>query len=504
MYDLFSHLALGLSVAVTPENLLYAFIGCFLGTAIGVLPGLGPLSTIAMLLPITYALPPVSALIMLAGIYYGAQYGGSTTAILVNLPGEPSAVVTTLDGYKMARNGRAGAALSAAAISSFIAGTIGTLLIAAFAIPLAAVALKFGPAEYFSLMVVGLLGAVVLASGSLLKAIAMILLGLLIGLIGMDAHSAVARFSFGRVELTDGIGIIAIAMGIFGYGDIIRSLGQGKEERQVLTRKIGSIYPDRADLGRIVRAALRGTGLGALLGILPGGGAVLAAFAAYTVEKKLPVPPGEVPLGQGNIRGVAAPEGANNAGAQTSFIPMLALGIPSNPVMAMLAGAMMLHSIQPGPQVMSGNPQLFWGLIASMWIGNLMLVVLNLPLIGIWVKMLTVPYRLLFPAIVLFCAIGVYSTGNNIFDIWMVGLFGAVGYLFFRLGCEPAPLLLGVILGPMIEDNLRRALILSRGDWTTFVDRPISAGLLAVAAVLLTVVLLPSIKKGRETAFAED
>jgi len=422
----------------------------------------------------------------------------------VNLPGEPSAVVTTLDGYQMARKGRAGAALSASAISSFIAGTIGTLMIAAFAIPLAALALRFGPAEYFSLMVMGLIGAVVLANGSLAKAIAMILLGLLIGLIGFDGHSAVARFSFGRVELTDGIGIIAIAMGIFGYGDIIRSLAQGREEREVFTKKIGRLYPTRDDLRRMLPAAIRGTGLGALLGILPGGGAVLAAFAAYSVEKKVRSQPGEVPMSQGNIRGVAGPEAANNAGAQTSFIPMLTLGIPSNPIMAMLAGAMMIHSIQPGPQVMTSNPGLFWGLIVSMWIGNLMLVILNLPLIGVWVRMLTVPYRLLFPSIVLFCAIGVYSTQNNIFDIWMVGLFGVIGYLFFKLGCEPAPLLLGVILGPMIEDNLRRALILSRGDWLTFVERPISAVLLAIALVLLLMVLLPAIKKGREVAFVEE
>ena len=502
--ELFDNLALGFGVAFTFQNLVYAFIGCLLGTLIGVLPGIGPLATIAMLLPATYGLPPVAALIMLAGIYYGAQYGGSTTAILVNLPGEASSVVTVIDGYQMARKGRAGPALAAAGLGSFFAGCVGTLILAAFAPPLTEVALQFGPAEYFSLMIVGLIGAVVLASGSLIKALAMIVLGLLLGLVGTDVNSGVARYSFDIPELTDGISFLAIAMGVFGYGEIISNLSRPEEHREVFTGKVEGIMPTKEDFKNMIPAVLRGTALGSALGILPGGGALLSAFTAYTLEKKTKLRPGEVPFGQGNIRGVAAPEAANNAGSQTSFIPLLTLGIPPNAVMALMVGAMTIHNIQPGPQVMTSNPELFWGLIASMWIGNLMLVILNLPLIGIWIKLLTVPYRWLFPAIVLFCAIGVYSTNNNSFDIWMVAIFGFIGYLFIKLGCEPAPLLLGLILGPMMEEYLRRAMLISRGDWSVFVTRPLSASLLAVAAVLLVVVLLPSIKKKREEAFVED
>ncbi|MGE4239389.1 tripartite tricarboxylate transporter permease [Ramlibacter sp.] len=502
--ELFSNLALGFGVAFTPINLLYCFIGCVLGTAIGVLPGIGPVATIAMLLPATYALPPVSALIMLAGIYYGAAYGGSTTAILVNLPGESSSVVTIIDGYQMARQGRAGPALAAAGIGSFFAGCVATLILAAFAAPLTEVAFKFGPAEYFSLMILGLIGAVVLASGSLIKAIAMILLGLLLGLVGTDVNSGVARFSFDIPELTDGIGFIVIAMGVFGYGEIIMNLGKSAEEREVFTAGVTGLWPTKEDFKRMAPAILRGTALGSMLGILPGGGALLSAFAAYTIEKKTKLKPGEVPFGKGNIRGVASPEAANNAGSQTSFIPLLTLGIPPNAVMALMVGAMTIHNIQPGPQVMTSNPQLFWGLIASMWIGNAMLIILNLPLIGMWIKLLSVPYRWLFPAIVLFCAIGVYSTNNNTWDIWMVAIFGVIGYIFIKLGCEPAPLLLGFILGPMMEENLRRALLLSRGDWSVLVTRPLSASLLAAAAVLLAIVLLPSIKTKREEAFVED
>ena len=502
--DLINNLSLGFGVAFTFQNLAYAFIGCLLGTLIGVLPGIGPVATIAMLLPATYALPPIAALIMLAGIYYGAQYGGSTTAILVNLPGESSSVVTVIDGYQMARKGRAGPALAAAGIGSFFAGCVGTLILAAFAAPLTEVAFKFGPAEYFSLMILGLIGAVVLASGSLLKAVGMIVLGLLLGLVGTDVNSGVARYSFDIPELTDGIGFITIAMGVFGYGEIIANLSQPEDKREVFTGKVKGLFPTGEDFRNMIPAVLRGTTIGSLLGILPGGGALLAAFAAYTIEKKTKLRPGEVPFGQGNIRGVAAPESANNAGSQTSFIPLLTLGIPPNAVMALMVGAMTIHNIQPGPQVMTSNPELFWGLIASMWLGNLMLVILNLPLIGIWIKLLTVPYRWLFPAIVLFCAIGVYSTNNNTFDIWMVGAFGVVGYMFIKLGMEPAPLLLGFILGPMMEENLRRALLLSRGDWSVFVTRGLSASLLAVAAILLIVVLLPSVKSKREEAFVED
>ncbi len=502
--ELFDNLALGFGAAFTFQNLIYCFVGCLLGTLIGVLPGIGPVATIAMLLPATFALPPLSALIMLAGIYYGAQYGGSTTAILVNLPGESSSVVTVIDGYQMARNGRAGPALAAAGLGSFFAGCVGTLILAGFAAPLTEVAFKFGPAEYFSLMVLGLIGAVVLASGSLLKAVGMIVLGLLLGLVGTDVNSGVARFSFDVPELTDGIGFVAIAMGVFGYGEIIANLARPDDQREVFTAKVQGLLPTKEDFKRMTPAVLRGTALRSALGILPGGGALLAAFAAYTVEKKTRLKPGEVPFGKGNIRGVAAPESANNAGSQTSFIPLLTLGIPPNAVMALMVGAMTIHNIQPGPQVMTSNPELFWGLIASMWIGNAMLVVLNLPLIGIWIKLLTVPYRWLFPSIVLFCAVGVYTTNNNTFDIWMVGAFGFIGYLFHKLGTEPAPLLLGFILGPMMEENLRRALLLSRGDWSVLVTRPLSAGLLAAAALLLIIVLLPAVKNKREEAFVED
>ncbi len=502
--DLIHNLSIGFGVAFTFQNLIYAFIGCLLGTLIGVLPGIGPVATIAMLLPATYALPPVAALIMLAGIYYGAQYGGSTTAILVNLPGESSSVVTVIDGHQMARNGRAGPALAAAGLGSFFAGCVGTLILAAFAPPLTELAFKFGPAEYFSLMVLGLIGAVVLASGSLVKAIAMIVLGLLLGIVGTDVNSGVARFSFDIPELTDGIGFIVIAMGVFGYGEIIANLSQKEEEREVFTAKVQGLWPTKQDFKDMLPAVLRGTALGSALGILPGGGALLAAFAAYTIEKKVKLKKGEIPFGKGNIRGVAGPESANNAGAQTSFIPLLTLGIPPNPVMALMVGAMTIHNIQPGPQVMTGNPELFWGLIASMWIGNAMLIILNLPMIGLWIKLLAIPYRWLFPSIVLFCAIGVYSTNNNTFDVWMVAIFGVVGYAFLKLGCEPAPLLLGFILGPMMEENLRRALLLSRGDWSVFVTRPISAGLLVAALLLVVIVALPSVKSKREEAFVEE
>src|SRR3954464_9675738 len=501
--DLISNLSLGFGVAFTPINLLYAFIGCLLGTLIGVLPGIGPVATIAMLLPATYALPPVSALIMLAGIYYGAQYGGSTTAILVNLPGESSSVVTVIDGYQMARQGRAGPALAAAGLGSFFAGCVGTLILAAFAAPLTEVAFKFGPAEYFSLMILGLIGAVVLASGSLIKAVAMIILGLLLGLVGTDVNSGVARFSFDIPELTDGIGFIVIAMGVFGYGEIIQNLSTSSDDREVFTAEVEGLFPTKEDFRNMVPAVLRGTALGSALGILPGGGALLSAFAAYTIEKKTKLRPGEVPFGKGNIRGVAAPESANNAGSQTSFIPLLTLGIPPNAVMALMVGAMTIHNIQPGPQVMTSNPQLFWGLIASMWIGNFMLVVLNLPMIGIWIKLLTVPYRMLYPAILLFCSIGVYTVNNTSFDVMQTAFFGLLGVIFMKLECEPAPLLLGFVLGPMMEENLRRALLLSRGDPLVFATRPISLTLLVLSAALIVIVAAPGIAKKREEAFQE-
>jgi len=498
--ELLQNLMLGFSVAFTPENLTYAFIGCLLGTLVGVLPGLGPVPTIAMLLPITYVLPPTAGLIMLAGIYYGTQYGGSTTAILVNLPGETSAVVTVLDGHQMARNGRAGAALSLAAIGSFFAGSVATVLIAAFAPPLAEVAFAFGPAEYFSLMALGLIGAVVLASGSLPKAICMILLGLLLGMVGTDVNSGVARYDFSIPELQDGIDFAIVAMGVFGLSEIMSNL-ELKENRVEITDKVGSLYPSRQEFREAAPAIVRGTALGSALGILPGGGSVLSAFASYTMEKKLWKEPER--FGKGHPAGLAGPESANNAGAQTSFIPLLTLGIPGNAVMALMVGAMTIHNIQPGPQVMSSHPELFWGLIASMWIGNLMLVVLNLPLIGIWVKLLRVPYRMLFPAILVFCTIGVYSLNYNAFDIFMFAIFGIVGYVWSKLGCEGAPLLLGLVLGPMMEENFRRALLLSRGEFSTFVTRPLSATLLGLAVILLVLVALPALRKKREEAFVE-
>jgi TctA family transporter len=499
--ELLSNLAVGFGVALHWNNVLYCLVGCLLGTLIGVLPGIGPIATISMLLPATFVLPPVSALIMLAGIYYGAQYGGSTTAILVNLPGEVSSVVTCLDGYQMARKGQAGKALGVAALGSFFAGSVATLLIAGFAPPLAELALKFGPSDYFSLMVLGLIAAVVLAHGSLIKAIAMIVLGLLIGLIGTDVNSGVARYSFGLPELIDGIGIGTIAMGTFGFSEIIRNLETSEGDREVFTKSIHGLLPNWQDIKQAALPTLRGTSLGSALGILPGGGPTLAAFSAYTLEKKLAKDPSR--FGKGAIEGVAAPESANNAAAQTSFIPLLTLGIPSNPTMALMIGAMIIHGIQPGPQIMTAKPDLFWGMIASMWVGNFLLVVLNLPLIGMWVKLLTVKYDYLFPAILIFCCIGVYSISNASYDVLMAALFGFIGYTFIKLEVEPAPLLLGFVLGPMMEENLRRALLLSRGDPMVFVTRPISLTLLVISVALILIVVSPSIAKKREEAFQE-
>jgi len=499
--DLFANLALGFDTAFTLQNLLYCLIGCVLGTLIGVLPGLGPIATIAMLLPATYALPPIAALIMLAGIYYGSQYGGSTTAILLNIPGETSSVVTAIDGYQMARNGRAGVALFTAGMGSFFAGCVATLVLAAFAAPLSQLAFKFGPAEYFSLMVLGLIGAVVLASGSLVKAIGMIVLGLLMGLIGTDVNSGVSRYAFDIPELSDGIGFVAVAMGVFGFAEIMTNL-EKKGEDEGFLNKMTTMIPTKQDVKRMIPSILRGTAIGSILGILPGGGAALAAFGAYSVEKKSSKYSHE--FGKGAIEGVAGPESANNAAAQTSFIPLLTLGIPPNAVMALMVGAMTIHNIQPGPQVMTSNPALFWGLIASMWIGNMMLIILNLPLIGMWVQLLKIPYRFMYPAILVFCCIGVYTVNNTVFDVYVTAAFGLIGYLFYKLGCEPPPLLLGFILVPMMEENFRRALLLSRGDFTTFLTRPLSLGLLIAAALLVVIVALPVVKATREAAFVEE
>ena len=498
--ELFHNLALGFETAFTLSNLAYCLLGVFLGTAIGVLPGLGPVATIAMLLPLTFSLSPISSLIMLSGIYYGAQYGGSTTAILVNLPGESSAVVTALDGYQLARRGFAGKALAAAAIGSFVAGCLATVVLAVAAPLLSNVALSFGPAEYFSLMVLGLVASIVLARGSLLNAFGMILLGLLLGMVGTDVNSGTPRYTFDSPELMDGLNFAVLAMGMFGLGEIVSNL-EHKEIRTLAVGKVRGLMPGKDDLMRMIAPVMRGTVIGSLLGILPGGGATLAAFAAYSVEKK--VSPNRAEFGKGALEGVAAPESANNAGAQTSFIPMLTLGIPSNPVMALMIGAMIMQGIQPGPAVMTEQPALFWGIIASMWIGNLFLVVLNLPLIGLWVRMILVPYQYLFPAVLVFCAIGVFSLSNAEFDIYLMALFGVFGYVCAKLHCEPAPMLLGFIIGSMMEEYLRRALMLSDSDPLVFVQRPLSALLLALAVGAMLMVMAPALRSKREEAFVE-
>ena len=498
--DVLSNLGVGFAVALTLQNIAYCFIGVLLGTIIGVLPGIGPVTTVAMLLPISFTLSPESALILLAGIYYGAQYGGSTTAILVNIPGEASSVVTTIDGHQMARAGRAGPALGIAAIGSFFAGSVATLLIAVAAPPLAAVALQFGPAEYFSLMVCGLIAAVVLAHGSLVKAIAMVVLGLLLGIAGTDINSGVRRFDFGMTGLADGVEFVALSMAIYGIAEVAYNL-EKQQQTSIVSGAVGRVWPSFSDLRHCVGSILRGTSLGAILGVLPGGGALLASFAAYTLEKNVARPPRH--FGRGDIRGVAAPESANNAGAQTSFIPMLTLGIPGNPTMALMIGALMIHGIAPGPRVMTDRPGMFWGLIASMWIGNLMLVVLNLPLVGLWAKLLRVPYRLLYPAIIVFCCIGAYTINAKPFDLFVMAFFAVFGYVALKLDCEPAPLVLGFVLGPMMEENLRRALLISRGDPMVFVTEPISLAFLVAAMLLLIVIAAPAIRKKREEALKE-
>ncbi|WP_332719438.1 tripartite tricarboxylate transporter permease [Pelagibacterium mangrovi] len=499
--EVFSHLALGFSVAFAAQNIFFCFVGVLAGTLVGVLPGVGPLATIAILLPITFSMAPDSALIMLAGIYYGAQYGGSTTAILLNLPGEASSAITTLDGYQMARKGRAGVALATAALSSLFAGTIATLIIALFAVPLTQVAMAFRPPSYFSMMVLGLIASVVLARGSVLKAIAMVLLGLLLGIIGTDIYTGTARLNMGRLELADGVDIVALAIGLFGIAEILRNL-QSEEKREVLSSRVKGLWLSLADFKRIAMPTVRGTAIGSALGILPGGGAMLASFAAYIVEKK--VSRNRAQMGEGAIEGVAAPESANNAGAQTAFIPMLTLGLPSNAVMALMIGAMIIQGIQPGPDIIVKQPDLFWGLIVSMWVGNLMLVLLNLPLIGLWVRFLTVPYPVLVVAIMAFSAVGIYSASGTLFSMYELGFFALLGYAFMRLGCEPAPLTLGFILGPMMEEQLRRSMLMSRGDPAVFLTEPISLGFLIVAAAALLLLAAPTIARRREEAFSEE
>ncbi|MEI8191776.1 MAG: tripartite tricarboxylate transporter permease [candidate division NC10 bacterium] len=494
--DIFHNLIFGFSVALSVQNLLYCFIGCLLGTLIGVLPGIGPLATIAMLMPITFNLPAVSALIMLAGIFYGAQYGGSTTAILVNLPGETSSVVTCMDGYQMARQGRAGVALAIAALGSFFAGTFCTLLIALFGPPIAEMALKFNSPEYFSLMLMGLVAAAVLAQGDMIKSLAMVTLGLLLGSVGTDVDSGWARFSFDIIELTDGIGFVVVAIGVFAVGEIVSNLGD-TEERVVFTSKVGSLFPSLLDIKQSIAPIIRGTVLGAFFGVLPGTGPAIASFSSYMVEKKMAKDPSR--FGCGAIEGVAGPEAANNADAQCKFIPMLTLGIPASGTMALMLGALIVQGITPGPQVMVKNPDLFWGLIASMWIGNLMLLVLNLPLVGMWVYLLKVPYRLLFPAIMVFSSIGIYSVNNSSVELFLAALFGVLGFVWLKLKCPAAPMLLGFVLGPILEENLRRALLLSRGDPSVFFTRPISLGFMIVTAVILILMALPADRKRKSS-----
>ncbi len=500
MFELFDNLALGFSVAASLKNLWLCFLGCMIGTLIGVLPGVGPVATISMLLPITFGIDPIGALIMLAGIYYGAQYGGSTTAILVNIPGEATSVVTALDGHQMAKQGRAGVALGVAAIGSFIAGTFATLVIAALAVPLTKLALLFRPADYFALMVLGLMLAVVLARGSLPKALAMIIVGVLLSTVGRDLVTGDERLTFGWGEIDDGLDFAVIAMGLFGFAEILRNL-ETPESRDVVHQKIGRLLPNWVDLRQAAMPVVRGTGIGAFLGLLPGNGAVLGPFASYTIEKKLADDPSR--FGQGAIEGVAGPESANNAGAQTAFIPMLTLGVPPNAVMALMIGAMTIHNLVPGPEILTKQPKLFWGMIASMWIGNLMLLIINLPLIGLWVRLLKVPYRLLFPSIVLFCCIGIYSVNNNPVDVYLTAAFGLFGYILIKLDMEPAPLLLGFVLGRLLEEKLRQALAISQGDYWTFIHHGKAAVMLAIALLALVVALMPMMRRSRDKVFAE-
>lgn len=494
MADLFHNLYLGFSVILSLDNVLLCFIGCFVGTLIGVLPGIGPLATIAILMPITYNTEPVGALIMLAGIYYGSQYGGSTTAILVNMPGESSSIVTALDGHAMARQGRAGKALGIAAIGSFVAGTFATLVIAATALPLSDLALSLTAGNYFALMLLGLSLAIILAGGSLFKAIGMLITGVMMALVGADQVTGEPRLTFGSDLLYNGFDIAIVSMGLFGIAEILRNL-EARERRPVVSNVIGSLLPNRKDIGEASGSIARGSLLGALIGIIPGNGATLSTFASYALEKRVSRHPER--FGKGAIQGVAGPESANNAAAQTTFVPLLTLGLPSTATMALVGGAMTLHGVIPGPQVVAKHPDLFWGVITSMWVGNLMLVIINLPLISIWVKFLKVPYHLLFPMIVLFCCVGIYSVNARPSDVLQVAVFGVVGYLLSKLRFEAAPLLLGLVLGGMLEDNLRRGLILSQGSIGTFIGEPLTLLTLSVTGIALGSALLPAIRKNR-------
>lgn len=498
--DILSNLSLGFSVAFTLTNLAYCSLGVFVGTAIGVLPGVGPLVTIAVLLPLTFGLPPEAAMIMLAGIYYGAAYGGSTTAILVNLPGESSSAVTCIDGYQMARNGRAGPALAISAIGSFVAGCFGTVLLALLAPPLSAMALAFGAPEFASLIALALVATAVLVHGSMIKGISVAILGVLMGLAGTDINTGVDRFTFGIPGLAEGIPFVVVAMGLFAFAEIIRNL-EHTEKREVFTSKVTGLMPTADDLRRSWKPILRGTAIGSFFGILPGAGQTIASFGSYAVEKKISRTPEK--FGQGMIEGVAGPEAANNASAQCAFIPTLTLGIPGSGTMALMLGALMIQGITPGPQILTAHPALFWGLIASMWIGNLLLVILNLPLVGLWVSMLKIPYRWLYPIILVFSCIGIYTVNHSAIDIWLMVGFGVLGYVFMKLDCEPAPFILGFLLGPMLEENFRRSMLLSRGSFDIFITHPISAGFLLAAVALMAMMIVPTIRKNKDQAALE-
>jgi TctA family transporter len=492
--EVFGDLIFGFQTAFSLQNLMYCFIGVFLGTFVGVLPGIGALATISMLLPLTFYVPPTTALIMLAGIYYGTQYGGSTASILMNLPGTPSSAVTCLDGYPMSNNGRAGVALFITTLASFIGGSIGIIILTLFSPALAEVALAFGPAEYFAMMLLGLVAASTLSQGSPVKGIAMVLVGLCLGMVGTDVQTGQQRYTFGIPELSDGFNLVAIAMGLFGVGEVIASVNkirdQKADDRQKITFR--SMVPTKDDWSRFWFPMLRGTGVGSFFGALPGTGTTISAFMAYAVEKKISKTPER--FGKGAVEGVVSPEAANNAASQTAFIPTLTLGIPGDAVMALMLGAMIIAGVQPGPRLITEHPEIFWGLVASFWIGNVLLVILNLPLIGMWVKLLQIPYRFLFPSILMFICIGVFSVNNNTFDIFMVLIFGVFGYFLMLLRFEPAPLLLGYILGPLMEEHLRRAMLLSRGDATVFATRPISAAFIFVTTALLLWAIYAAIK----------
>jgi len=500
MMDVISNLALGFSVALSLQNLAYCFLGVLLGTLIGVLPGVGPLVTIAMLLPITFGLDPVSSLIMLAGIFYGAQYGGSTTAILVNMPGEASSAVTAIDGYQMARQGRAGPALATAAVASFVAGTISTLVVAFFGPLIGLWALEFGAAEYFALMLMGLVFSAVLAHGDLIKSLAMVAAGLMLGIVGTDVTSGLPRFTFGLSELLDGVGFTVIAVGLFAVAEIVQNVSK-TEKVEIFSKDVKNLMPTWTDMKVAAKPTLRGTVLGSFFGALPGITASVASFSAYMLEKKLAKDPSR--FGQGALEGVAAPEAANNAAAQTHFIPTLTLGIPATAVMALMLGALTMQGIQPGPEVMTSRPELFWGLVASMFVGNLLLLVLNLPLVGVWARLTQVPYRWLFPAIMMFAALGNYSLNNSAMEVYLCAAAGVLGYVMAKLECHPAPLILGFVLGPMLEENLRRALLMSDGSFAVFVTRPISLTFLIVTALLFVAMVMPAIRQRRNQATAD-